>query len=131
MCLDTITKENLNKSGVGYKVFTLRGGGLYGQMFAPGRQRKINRWENEKKFRSRRSESTYGKSHYPYGFHIFKSWRDATQWVGLCGSYAGDIVIKVKYRKGHTLGHSLGKQEKFNTIVAKKMLILPNQLKES
>ena len=130
MCLDTVTKIKLDKSGVGWKVYELHKGKLCGDMFSSGLagkviHRKVNKWLSEKDFRDKIAE--IGSLIYPYGFHIFTSKLGAKVWIRQGGRTLDCVIIKVKYRKGHTLG----KQRRHKTIVAKEMLILPNQLKEN
>ncbi len=116
MCLDTVTKINLDKSGVGWKVFVMRGDKVYGLYYGEKQARTINIWLKEKDFRDG------GELQYPYGFHIYTSKGDAAKWVF---ALERGKVIRVKYRKGHTLGTQVDR----GVIVAKEMLILPNQLK--
>ena len=117
MCLNKITKTNLDESGVGWKVFVMREGKLCGDIQSPNKRRVTNKWLREEDFRQCTG------LRYSYGFHIFKSKEGAKKWVYSFPN--NDRVIKVKYRKGHTSGIQRG----FNIIVAKEMLILPNQLK--
>ena len=124
MCLDTVTKTNLNESGVGWKVFEVDDGKVCGEIFGSYDKRPTNRWLHEMNFRDSIMAGLFRKKGYPYGFHIFKHPQTAKRWAD---RHTGGefIYIKVKYRRGHTLG----RQYKGNVIVAKEMLILPNQLK--
>ncbi len=128
MCLDEVTKTNLDESGVGWKVFRRGGGKLVGESFDKATKRLINRWLNEQSFRDRELELFLGGISYPYGFHVFKTLKSAKKWLNLYDKKVRGYFkcLKVKYRKGHTLGNQVGS----DVIVAKEMLILPNQLKE-
>lgn len=110
MCLDTVTKTGLDKSGFGWKVFKVVEGKIFSDIFDifclhPMRPGK---WHRAKRI----------KLHsYTTGFHIYTNKKGARHWYG--------PIRKVKYRKGHTLG----KQDGDNIIVADEMMILPLERK--
>lgn len=114
MCLDTVTKTGLNKSGYGWKVFSERNGKLYGESQQIRTVRPRNRWL---KAIQRRLFAYDYRIPYTSGFHVIlerdKHWK----------RYG--LLVKVKYRKGHTLGTQIDS----NVIVADEMLILPLQKK--
>ncbi len=112
MCLNTIIETGLNKSGFGWKVFTRKPkGGLYSQAFSKSVLRPRNRW-----LKANRTIIHLWQGWYFSGFHIFLYESAAKKWG------CTKNVVKVKYRKGHTLG----KQEGI-VIVADEMLILPKE----
>lgn len=121
MCLDTVTKIGLDKSGYGWKVFnkhsngTLRGENRNTKTIIPR-----NRWQKAVK-----CKITYWlllpNKFYSSGFHVFLTRAEAREWdIYKCG-----YIAKVKYRKGHTAGG----QRSLRVIVADEMLILPLQKK--
>ncbi len=119
MCLDTVTKTNLDESGVGWKVFVMREGKLCGDVFYAHYSRPVNKWLKASAFTIKKCK--FKTEGYPLDFHIFKSKEGAQSWAR--AGKPMDRIMKVKYRKGHTRG----KQLDYDTIVAKEMLILPNQ----
>ena len=116
MCLNFIKNKDLNITGIGWKVLNERNGKLYGEFYHKTLPYKLNRWEKATNEILRiNSFQTY-----PSGFHIFVEKKDDERW---CFSLTGQIIKKVKYRKGHTLGS----QTEDNIIVAEEMLIIPKQ----
>ncbi len=114
MCLDRIIETGLNKSGFGWKVFTRKPkGGLHSQIFSKSVLRPRNRW-----LKANRTQIHLWRSCYFTGFHIFLHKSAAKKWGH------PKNVVKVKYRKGHTLG-----QQEGIVIVADEMLILTEERK--
>jgi hypothetical protein len=118
MCLYKITKTGLNRNGFGWKVLMSYDGYLYSELRRTETIRPRNRW-----LHARRTNL----GDYLSGFHIFLKKKQAIMWKGY------GIVLKVKYRKGHTIGSqsmwswSGGPGDTFNIIVADEMLILPEK----
>lgn len=112
MCLDSITKTGLVKSGYGWKLFNERNGSLYSLIY-DDKSLPRNRWLKAK----RRVVEISDYAEYTAGFHIFTNKKATRDWTG--------VIYKVKYRKGHTLGKQYGD----NVMVADEMLILPLQRK--
>ena len=117
MCLDTITKTGLNKSGYGWKVFDVHDGVLFSEFYNnnEGNNKQavaVNKWMEAIK------RNMQGGNDYLSGFHIFLTEECAVNWA--IAPY--QVVTKVKYRKGHTIGtlHST-----YNVVVSDEMLVLP------
>ncbi len=114
MCLNTIIETGLSKSGFGWKVFEINSkGGLHSQVFSKSVLRPRNRW-----LKANRTKIHLWQCWYFSGFHIFLYKSAAKKW-----GYTKNVV-KVKYRKGHTLGNQEG-----IVIVADEMLILTEERK--
>lgn len=115
MCLEIVysTVRDRKREGIGWKVFQIKNGNLYGDCVV-GR-RRIGVW-----LKSRDNKS----ASYPLGFHILHTRREARIWKS-----PGEKVRKVRFRDvlaegtqykwGELLSHNL------RVIVAKEMMILP------
>lgn len=122
MCLNTITETGLNKSGYGWKVFMVRNGKLYGDIFFTNKPKRLNRW-----LKAIRVRIKVFLNEYPSGFHIFIEKNTALSWQrGTVGD--NNVIRRVKYRKAHTTGTQSGSCFLGgNTIVADEILICPSR----
>lgn len=126
MCLDTITKTGLNKSGYGWKVFMVRNGKLYGDNYFTEKPKRLNRWLKARRVKIETYQH-FSYSEYFSGFHIFIERNDAELWqYGMRGD--NSVTKRVKYRKAHTIGMQSGSYLlDGGTIVADEMLICPSK----
>jgi len=122
MCLDKITKKNLDRSGQGWKVFTNCQGRIYSDSWYSYTPRKLNCWMRAKK----KLVSGWDEDKaYMSGFHIFLKKKDAAEWAI---AVRRSVILKVEYRKGHTRGLQSGRfLVKGKIIVAHEMFIIQNK----
>jgi len=137
MCLTKlISGRDKNASGVGYMVFSYRGGQYYGIYQNINKARSINKWINEIDYRRNRKKSkiliTYNMSKiitYFTGWHIFKRMEDAIRYKDKIDSVCPNcihVIRKVQYRNVRAVGikpyvyHKIIEAE---CIVAKEIFI--------
>ena len=113
MCLDVAYKKRPPKTGVGWKIFTrvdytysFKYRQLNGTFLVP-----TDVWLTAE---NKNIHATYGLREYPSGFHIYLDKPD------------GIVVVRVKYRNGHTYG----RQDGLRIVVASEMFV-PAQKKKS
>jgi len=114
MCLMETSKitDTGKQNGIGWKVFSKRSEGLFGEMYHAGPHKKpypVGKWIQ------------CGRSHprkYQAGFHVFLSRKSAMSWKDRDG---GLTVRKVKFRGAHTEGLLMGS----TCIVTHEILIVP------
>ena len=122
MCLDKVSKKKPAPEGIGYKVFNLRKGALFGEMAARNKVRPTGTWLNSRDYLVPKGDCFVGsiKGKYPTGWHIFKSIIAVKDWMSTIspGDYA---TRRIKYRRAHTEGTTYG----YKVIVAKEIYIIP------
>ena len=118
MCLDRGFKQvrNDEKSGIGWKVYNSTKNNKLTANMCGNVLKTIprNRWLNEKDYR----HAAVISPPEGYGYHIFLNKEDAIDWA-----YASQKILMVKYRNATYIGRF----NDSNNIVAKEILILPNQ----
>ena len=131
MCLNTVSKRKPRETGFGWKMFDVRDGELYGEYYAPGMVRPIDKWLKEGDYKDPQGNmiTFVPEPDYPAGWHIYKRKKDAENWAYLRLSV---VVHKVEYRKAHTQGkqrvYLIWSNERpvfYNCVVAKEIKILP------
>lgn len=123
MCLYEIKEQHLNLEGVGYKVMRMRPDGTVRPAIMSKFHTPRRRWLNAD---GHFIHAIKGK--YPAGFHIYTQKSYALK---VCGCFS--VVVRVKYRKGHTIGYQSSdyhgpyatrlKNLRSRTVVADEMLI--------
>jgi len=131
MCLSDITEDGLDREGIGYKVIS-KGLSSPNTMMTSDQfvdlqadvwnKAKIPNWNL---YARRMRGGQYESTAYKCGFHIWLSRAGAKNW---CGSpLSGDRIVRVRYRKGHTVG----RQYKYMVIVADEMYVSSKSLKHA
>lgn len=130
MCLDKLEdfKVKLNKDGVGkgYKVFERLNGNLFPLVFQNNSLPR-EQWLHEKEYRSFPHEGRKaiqllnGNGSYGFGWHVFKSAKDAYCFCDSCVSYIAKRVLFKNVQATGMWGND-------KTIVAKEIFI-PNDEK--
>ena len=123
MCLQKIEDFNVksrNGVGFGWKIFTEYNGELSGEYYC-SKKRPINRWIKEGDFRSGCFTNKRFKkieSRYPFGWHIYATYKDARNYAGHARSWCK--IKKVKFRDVVATGYQASRK----IIIAKEMLII-------
>ena len=107
-----VTEKGLDFSGVGYKNITDNGDGTFDFTLNHSVRAGV-----ELTAAVQSIGSGDGKG-YKSGFHIFLNKLDAKNYGG------GNRVVKVKFRKGHTLGYNNAGDRDGKCIIAKHMTIV-------
>jgi hypothetical protein len=128
MCLSIIIKSRQNLEGFGYKVFYRDySDQLWGDCFGQQKPRCRGKWLDEKQFRDTDNNLIIADSdrNYKKGWHIFATKRGALDWNDLSDTCNSKPIIRVKYRRGHTVGL----QGSFKVIIARYMKIPKEKMK--
>lgn len=124
MCLDTVQDKVTTRQRVGYKVFERREDGILFSKFQYGPVRPVG---VEIVDDSNDTLSTYSGVLYPTGFHIFLTKQAVSVWR--FHSPRTTVIRKVKF--SHLVAE--GTQElqcgKYKSVVARRMTILPDEVK--
>lgn len=123
MCLSNLSnliKNTYKNQKFGWKVFTLdKKGRLLGDCLRYNTERPMEKWLNEKDFRTFWNKKTIkeeGYDEYPTGWHIFLTKSGATNW---CLINECSVIRKVRFRKPVAWGSQGHKP----IVVAKEIFI--------
>jgi hypothetical protein len=131
MCLELLTKTNLNTKLTGYKRFQpSKLTNLFISPIYPGGHHKIGCWIKDPRINYINTDNF----DYKTGFHAYTSKSDAILVNTTADSVWPCVVRKVKFRSVHTLGKEnlavVGNPIWANVLVATEMYIVPNNLYE-
>lgn len=131
MCLTTLIKKDVPKSGVGYKVFKKIGGKLYGPF--ESNLVKTREWITDNPYRLSLMTEASPKEPYSPGFHIMETLAEAENLrKGLEISYIAYsdipnpefVIYKISYSKLVAYGDQTLYGYIFKVLVAKKMKLI-------
>lgn len=128
MCLETLQnfKVKLNKDGIGigYKVFKLKAGALYGEIVRKEKVRRVGVWLKERNFRAPKGSNLKminGK--YKEGWHIFLRRRSAYDW----GIEEGLVIKRIRFRGIVAKGRNVDR----NRVIVAKEIFIPKEMKNA
>lgn len=127
MCLDKKIKKPFFTPRTGYKVFQQNDQKqLFGSIFEPLRQRRMNEWLDEFNFtnpaKKKYIEYMYGQNMYERGWHVFLNKKDAEDEAECCNiSYYDNYVVRKVKMKEIT---SYGKQSNDKIAICNKIFII-------
>ena len=124
MCLDTLenfkVKLNGDGVGIGYKVFLLEDGKLYGEFARTEKVRRIEVWLKEQNFRHPKGTCLrYINNRYKHGWHIFLRKQSAYDW-GVEEPY---VIRRIKFKDIVAKGRNVDE----NRVIVAKEIFIPKE----